>query len=116
LLIEDVLEIFPGGLCTRVTWPEADGSTLLLIEAAAQSVATYQGYHKTTRGERLTEGFLVAVRDFSLPAELPRGGVWTVRVQENKNLRPFFLFDATVMHNDAPVASGTITLFEKEPA
>jgi predicted hotdog family 3-hydroxylacyl-ACP dehydratase len=115
-LVEDVLEMFPNGLCARVVWPDAEASPFLLIEAAAQSVAAYQGYQKTLRGEPLTEGFLVGVRDFTLPETMPTGGIWTVRIQENKNLRPFYLFDATVLHGNQPQASGTITLYEKEPA
>jgi predicted hotdog family 3-hydroxylacyl-ACP dehydratase len=116
LLVQSVLETFAGGLLMRVGWPEAEASPFLLIEAAAQSVAVYQGQQRTRRGESLTEGFLVATRDFIFSAPLPAGGAWSVRVNELKNLRPFYLFEAVILHDGAPLATGTLTLYQKEAA
>jgi predicted hotdog family 3-hydroxylacyl-ACP dehydratase len=114
LLVQDVLETFDGGLHARVAWPEAEASPFLLIEAAAQSVAAYHGHQKTLNGEPVTEGFLVATRDFVFPASMPAGGIWSVRVQEIKNLHPFFLFETVILHDERPQATGTLTLFLKE--
>jgi predicted hotdog family 3-hydroxylacyl-ACP dehydratase len=114
LLVQDIVEYFEDGLVAQVAWPEGEGVPLLLIEAAAQSVAAYKGHAHALEGAPVTEGFLVGVRDFSLPPVLPSGGTWTVRVVQNKDLRPFFLFDAEVFHNRVLQASGTLTLFERE--
>jgi predicted hotdog family 3-hydroxylacyl-ACP dehydratase len=116
LLVEELLETFEGGLRARVAWPEAEASPFLLIEASAQTVAVYHGRQKTLQGEPVTEGFLVATRDFVFPEHWPVGGTWSVRVQEIKNLRPFFLFDAQILHDEHPLATGTLTLFLKEGA
>lgn len=116
LLVQEILETFDGGLRTRVEWPADEASPFLLIEAAAQSVAAYQGRQKTLRSESTTEGFLVATRDFVFPEALPAGGTWSVRVSELKNLRPFYLFDAVILHDDRQLAAGTLTLYLPEAA
>ncbi|NTV53690.1 MAG: hypothetical protein HGA76_11875 [Candidatus Firestonebacteria bacterium] len=116
LLVQEVLEVFEGGLLARASWPDAETSPFLLIEAAAQSVAAYQGHQKSLQGEPLTEGFLVATRDFVFPPAMPVGGDWTVRISELKNLNPFYLFETEIRHDGLPVATGTLTLYQKEKA
>jgi len=114
LLVKELLETFDGGLLARVAWPEAEASPFLLIEAAAQSVAAYHGHKKLLCGEPVTEGFLVATRDFVFPEHMPMGGSWSVRVSELKDLRPFFLFEAVILHNESLQATGMLTLYLKE--
>ena len=112
LLLDRVLEVMENGMNVRAVLPVGEPSPFLFIEAAAQSVAAYQGIDQARKGEPPKTGFLVAARDFKFCSPDVEPGPVDIRVTLVKDLNPFYLFNARLQREGTLVAEGTITLFE----
>jgi predicted hotdog family 3-hydroxylacyl-ACP dehydratase len=112
LLLTGILERTPEQVVARMVWPEGE-SPLILIEAAAQTVASLLGGTEAEQGRPPVEGYLVGVRDFRWEAPLTPGDV-LVKVRQDRALAPFYIFEAILEQAGIRVAMGSLTLYKKE--
>lgn len=93
-------------------WPLYDGeaaSSLVLIEAIAQTAAIVEGYKRTQRGESGVKGWLVGIKNAEFCVEkIPVGTHLIILLESKYSFDNYGVVEGTVKSGDAILATATL--------
>ena len=94
------------------TWPLCDGeatSSLVLIEAIAQTAAIVEGYKRRQRGESGVKGWLVGIKNAEFYVEkIPVNTRVTIRLEIKYSFDNYGVVEGTVMSGDRILVIATL--------
>jgi predicted hotdog family 3-hydroxylacyl-ACP dehydratase len=83
-----------------------------LIEIAAQSFAAADIFQKTTRGRKLSKGFLVSVRGFQFDGDAQAGDEIICSIRETNEIAQLHVIEAELHIKGRRIAVGELRIFE----
>ncbi len=93
-------------------WPLCDGeaaSSLVLIEAIAQTAAIVEGYKRTQRGESGVKGWLVGIKNAEFNVEkIPVGTYLIILLESKYSFDNYGVVEGTVKSGEQILATATL--------
>lgn len=89
--------------------------SVAFVELMAQGYATIKGYDDTLNGKKISEGYLVSVKEMSVSGKAYVGDRLLVNIQTIGSFEGFAVAEGKVTRGDEIVAAGTLKLWIVTP-